>query len=360
MCDKVLILGDIHIGARNSSKIFRQLFREYFRDCVFPLVKENNIHHIIQLGDFFDNRNSVSLQDIDYVLTEFIPQLEETGATMHVLAGNHDVAFKNTNKVNSLSLLKTSKNIRVIDNSVELLETESKTFVLCPWINNENQEALLEDVRHYATGDHILCGHFEFAGMKMYRNSKLSEHGMDPKDFKKFHKVISGHFHHPSTYGNVSYMGSVFHLNWQDHGDKKYIYIFDTNTDEFEPIENPYSLFTEFDYHGDDLLNLSEEDIKDFCEGQFVRIVIDDDYKRVDLKDIVHKIEKHKPISVDVIDNTIIDTEDQTNHEVELSDTKDINDYLNEYLEDHEQRDTLIELFDTIRSKVQDKMKEVE
>jgi hypothetical protein len=44
MSDRILILGDIHIGARNSSKIFRELFREYFRDCVFPLVKERGIN----------------------------------------------------------------------------------------------------------------------------------------------------------------------------------------------------------------------------------------------------------------------------------------------------------------------------
>lgn len=360
MCDKILVLGDIHMGARNSSKIFRQLFREYFRDCVFPLVKEQGIKKIIQLGDFFDNRNSVTLHDIDYVLNEFIPQLEDSGATMYVLAGNHDVAYKNTNKVNSLSLLKTSDHIVVVDNEIQTVKTESKTFVLCPWINNENEDQLTEDMKHYATKDHILCGHFEFQGMKMYRNSKMSEHGFHPKDFKKFYKVISGHFHYPSTYGNVSYMGSVFHLNWQDHGDKKFIYIFNTNTNEFEPIENPYSLFTEFDYHKDDVLNLTDEDLKDYCNGQFVRIVIDSDYKRVDLKDLIHKIEKQKPISVDVIDNTILDQKPGEDHNIELSDTKDLNDYLNEYLKDSENKDTLIELFDIIKQEAEQKMMEVE
>ena len=359
MSEKILILGDIHIGARSSSKIFRQLFREYFRDKVFPLVKERKINRIISLGDFFDNRNSVSLQDIDYVLTEFIPQLESTGAHLHVLAGNHDVAFKNTNKVNSLSILRTSKNITVVDNDLHVLETESKNFVLCPWINNENQDQLLEELKFYADKDHILCGHFEFQGMRMYQNSKVCEHGLDPKDFKKFYKVISGHFHHPSSYGNVSYMGSVFHLNWQDHGDKKFIYIFDTNTDEFESIENPYSLFTEFDYHEDDLLNMSDEDIKDFCEGQFVRVVIDKDYKRVELKDVIHKIEKHKPISVDVIDNTIVEKNIDTG-DIEVSETKDIDDYVDEYLKDSEHKDVLLSMFSQIKSEAWEKIKEIE
>ena len=360
MCDNIMVLGDIHIGARNSSHVFRETFRKYFRDCVFPLVKQRNIKQIIQLGDFFDNRNSVSLHDIDYVLNEFLPQLEDTGAIMYVLAGNHDVAYKNTNKIHSLSILETSPNVRVIHDHVEPISTQSKTFVLCPWINNENEEQLMEEVKHYATKNHILCGHFEFEGMKMNKTSKPCENGLDPTQFKKFYQVISGHFHHPSTYGNVSYMGSVFHLTWQDHDDSKFIYIFDTNTDEFEPIENPYSLFKQLDYHDDDLLNISDEDLVEYCEGKFVRVVIDSEYKRVDLKDIVHRIEKIKPLSVDVIDNTILEVDAAEPDEVELSESKDINDYVDEFLEESPHKQTLTSMFNEIFDEAQQRIREVE
>lgn len=360
MCDKILVLGDIHIGARNSSKVFRELFRTYFRDCVFPLVEERGIKTIVQLGDWFDNRNSVSLHDINYVLKEFLPQLEATGAHMHVLAGNHDVAYKNTNRVHSLSILETSPNVTVVHDQVETIETESKTFVLCPWINDENQDQLMEELKGYATKKHILCGHFEFTNMRMHKNSKPCDHGLDPKQFNKFDRVISGHFHHPSTYGNVSYMGSVFHLTWQDHDDSKFIYIYDTNTDEFEPIENPYSLFTQFDYHDDDLINVSDEDLVDRCEGQFVRIVIDSEYKRVDLKDVVHRVEKTKPLSVDVIDNTILDVDTTDVDEVELSETKDINDYVDEFLKESPNKETILAMFGEIHDEAQQRLKEVE
>lgn len=359
MCDKVLVLGDIHIGARSGSKTFRQLFREYFRDVLFPLVKTREIKTIIQLGDFFDNRNSVTLHDIDYVINEFIPQLEDTGATMHVLAGNHDVAYKNTNAVNSLSILRTSKNIHVIDSKIETVETETKTFVLCPWINNENQNDLLNEIASYANKNHILCGHFEFAGMKMYKHSKLSDHGLNPKDFKKFYKVISGHFHHPSSYGNVSYMGSVFHLNWMDADDSKYVYIFDTNTDEFEQIENVYNLFTEFDYHEDDLLNMSDEDLKDYCEEQFIRIHINEDYKRVDLKEIVNRIEKLSPLTLDIIDNTILETEktDSSDQQEVDEEAKEIEDYAEEYIQGDKE---LSALFKDVEQEARERMKEIE
>lgn len=361
MGEKILILGDIHIGARNSSKIFRQLFREYFRDCVFPLVKERKIDKIIQLGDFFDNRNSVSLQDIDYIVNEFIPLLEKTNVNMYVLAGNHDVAYKNTNKVNSLSILKSCKNVIIVDNSIEVIKTESKNFVLCPWINNENQEELITKLNQYASNDNILCGHFEFIGMKMYKNSKLCEHGLDPLSFKDFYAVYSGHFHHKSSYGNVSYLGSVFHLNWQDYGDDRFIHIFDTNKDSLEAIENPYSLFTEFDYH-DDLIGVSDDELEEFCEGQFVKIVINNEYKRLELKDIIHRIEKYKPISVDVVDNNIYSkllTKDI--NEEKNSNNKEIIEYVDMYIDDKDKdKKNIMRLFEEIKIEAQENMMEIE
>ena len=359
MCDKLMILGDIHIGARGSSKVFRQLFREYFRDVVFPLVQTKEISKIIQLGDFFDNRNSVTLSDIDYILNEFIPQLEATGAIMYVLAGNHDVAYKNTNVINSLSLLKTSKSIIVVDNDIQTIETESKTFVLCPWINDDNQDALLNEVQSHANKNHILCGHFEFAGMKMYKHSIVADHGLDPKSFKKFYKVISGHFHHPSSYGNVSYMGSVFHLNWMDADDNKYIYIFDTNKDEFEPLENIYNLFTELDFKEDDLVNMSDVDIEDYCHEQFVRIYINEDYKRVDLKEVISKIERHHPLSVDVVDNTIVESV-SADIDIDTDESKEIDDYALEYMSELSNSGILFAMFKDIQEEATERLKDIE
>lgn len=298
----------------------------------------------------FDNRNNISVHDIDYVLNEFIPQFMETGATMYVLAGNHDVAFKNTNRVNSLSLLKPFKCFVVVDDSIVTLPTDGKQFVLCPWVNNENHERLMDELKFYASNDNILCGHFEFKGMSMYKNSKGCDHGLEPSSFKDFYKVYSGHFHHPSTYGNISYLGALFHFNWMDHGDWRGFHVYDSNTHELESIENIYSLFTELNFHDDDLVNMSDSDVKDSCEGQYVQIIIDKEYKRIDLKDVIHKIEKFSPISVDVVDNTILQvspTEDEKN-KIFVSETRDIRDYTDEYVGDNENKVELMELFDTI------------
>ena len=364
MDDSVLFITDTHIGARGGSKIFRELFREYYRDVLFPFIKDNNIKTVIHAGDFFDNRSMISLHDIDYVVNEFIPQFEQTGATMHVIAGNHDVAYKNTNAINSLSILKQSDSIGVIDNEIEIVVTGGdKSFVLCPWINKENHDDLMEELQFYANDDHILVGHFEIEGAKMYKNSKVCDHGLKSDSLKGFHKVLSGHFHHPSKYGNIEYLGALFHYNWMDYNDWRGYQVYHPMTNEFEKFENPYCLFTQLDYHND-LVNIKQTDYADWFSGQFVRIIINDEYKRVELKDIVHSIEKQQPISVDIIDNTIItdkvsdvDFDDIEDEDVE---NKDISKYAEEYFKGMDNESELNELFVDIEKEARNDMVEFE
>lgn len=359
MSDKILLFTDTHLGARNNSKVFRNLFRDYFNGVVFPYVEEHQIKTILFGGDFFDNRNSIGLNEIDYVQNEFVPALERSGAHLYAVPGNHDVAYRNTNRVNSLSVLKSSPNVTVFEDQLGVVKTEGKNFVMCPWLNDENRDKLLEDLNFYKDDDHILLGHFEIEGALMYKNSKACEHGLDPKTFSKFHKVLSGHFHHPSTYGNIEYLGAVFHLNWQDYGDWRGFHVYDPEANEFEHVENQFCLFTELDY-GQSLVDASDDELDTLCEGQIVRIVIDDDYDRVELKDFVSRVENCKPVSVDVIDNTIVDTGADDDSKWEDNSGKELGDYVEEFLADHDRKSELTTMFDQVYDRARQSMNEVE
>ena len=102
---KTAIITDTHIGARNSSKVIREQMMSFFSDF-FNKIESEGIKTILHLGDFFDSRTSLSLIDIDFVVNWFIPRLVRSKAHMVVIAGNHDVFYRNTNFINSLSLLK--------------------------------------------------------------------------------------------------------------------------------------------------------------------------------------------------------------------------------------------------------------
>ena len=57
---KVCVIGDLHLGARNGSNHFSDHFNKFFQEVFFPYMKKNKIKHVIQLGDAFDNRTSLS------------------------------------------------------------------------------------------------------------------------------------------------------------------------------------------------------------------------------------------------------------------------------------------------------------
>jgi len=354
---KIAFITDTHHGARGSSKVFRDMMRAYYKDEFFPHIKKNEIKTILHLGDFFDSRNSISLHDIDYTMNEWLPQLEASGATMYVIAGNHDVAYRNTNKINSLSLLKASKHVVVIDSEVQVLEffDDGPKFVMCPWVNSENHDELVEDLKTYATKDHILCMHTSFEGMKMYKNSIVCDHGFKPELFKNYLRVFSGHFHHPSVYGNIEYMGALFHFNWQDYNDWRGFMVYDNDAQAFTKIENTNCLFHQVNYH--DALTYDKEELA-ILSGKILRLTINQTYDKVELKDLVNTIESYGPVSVDVIDNTIIERVVMADDEPD--DVKELHEYVNDALQDDPLKKELTDLFDVVYNESIEKMKEVE
>lgn len=356
---KVVFITDTHLGARNGSSVFRELFRQYYRDVFFPYLKENNIRKVIHLGDFFDDRSKLGLNDIDYVINEFLPLLEEYSISLDVVAGNHDVAYRNTNKVSSLSILKTSGWVNVIDDEVVKVHTGGNySIYLCPWLNAENTEKNLELIKTYANDHAIIGGHFEIAGALMYRNSKACEHGQDHNLFKKYYRALSGHFHHYSIYGNVEYIGALFHYNWQDWNDWRGFTIFDTETGEFIKVENEYCLFHQYDY--EDLLKIDKKELAQYVDGKIVRIQIFDEYNKIELKDLITTIETLKPVSVDVIDNTIVESI-SVDKDQEVQDDKEIDDYFCEAIgsSNVDNKDGLKSMFDDLYTRAKEQMKEI-
>lgn len=358
---KIAWITDTHQGCRNASKFFRDHNAKYWKNEFFPRIKQEGIEIIIHAGDFFDSRNSLSLQDIDYVVNTWLPMLEDSGATMYIIAGNHDVAYRNTNTINSLSLLKSSENVVVIDNEVELLVPfeDGPKIVMCPWINNENYEDIMEDLKTYASEDNILVLHGSFKGMKMYKGSIPCDQGLDPQDFKKFAYVFSGHFHHPSIYGNIQYIGSMFYFNWQDHGDWRGWMIYDNDKGEFELVENEDDPFASDHYEL--IKDWTDEQLKEKFGGRISRLTVSSDYDKVELKDFVYRIEQQGPISVDLIDNTIIDRSNVSADDEEGSDeVKELSEYVDDALEGNEKKDDLKALFDEVFEEAKARMAEVE
>ena len=68
------------------------------------------------------------------------------------------------------------------------------------------------------------------------------DHGAEAKLYSKFTKVFLVIIIR-SDNGRVYYLGNPYEMFWNDVGDRRGFTIFDTETQEHFPIDNPYRLF---------------------------------------------------------------------------------------------------------------------
>ena len=266
---KIALITDTHFGARSDSIPFDNFFNKFYTEVFFPHLEREQIKTIIHLGDVFDRRKYINFNTLKKCREYFFDRTVDLGIDVHMIAGNHDTFFKNTNEVNALDLL-----LREYPNVITYSETEDiiidgKNLLLVPWICSGNYDQTMETVN--ASNAQTVFGHFEFAGFQMYRGH-TNDHGMDTKHFSKFPLVCSGHFHHRSRSGNVVYLGNTYEFTWSDYNDPRGYHLYDTETNEIEFFENPFKIFHKI-YYDDttndiDLLDLST------LVGSCVRLVV--------------------------------------------------------------------------------------
>ena len=271
---KVAIITDQHFGARNDSPHFLDYYQKFYDETFFPKIEELGINTVLILGDTFDRRKYVNFYTLKRSKEMFFDKLANLNIRVHMLAGNHDTYFKNTNDVNSVRLLlKEYENIEVIDKPTTIwLDDEKYPICMMPWICAENHDEsmfVLSD-----TDADIVMGHFEIAGFAMNRGIPNYE-GLDPSIFKRFDMVFSGHFHHRSNSDNIRYLGNPYELTWQDYNDPRGFHIFDLSDRSLEFIENPNIMFHRITY--DDKENtITEINNKDLSRytGTYVKVVV--------------------------------------------------------------------------------------
>jgi hypothetical protein len=267
---KVAILNDTHCGIRNSSDIFLNNAEKFYGDVFFPYLVEHDIRHIVHLGDYYDNRKFINFRALNRNRNHFLKPIRELGITMDIIRGNHDTYYKNTGELNSLKeLLGHYMNEVTIIHKPTVMEYGSLKMGLVPWIDDDNEKESMDFLAN-AKCDWI-GGHFEVQGYEMLKGVK-NEHGLDRSLFKRFEKVLSGHFHTKSEQDNIMYLGSQMEFFWNDAHDNKYFHIIDTETREIDAIRNPHTLFHRI-YYDDSKHDYLHHNI-DEVEGKFVKVVV--------------------------------------------------------------------------------------
>ena len=326
---KIALVTDTHFGARSDSLAFDKYFAKFYDEFFFPYLEENDIKTICHLGDIFDRRKYINFNTLKSCKRYFFGQAAELGIEIHMIPGNHDTYFKNTNDVNSPDLLLGEyNNIILYQEPTEIMLDRHKVLYL-PWICGENYDRTMAKIKE---SDAKTCfGHFEFAGYYLLPGMP-NLHGMDTDAFSDFNLVVSGHFHHRHSRGNITYMGNPYEITWSDYKDPRGFALFDTVKGDLEYINNPFRIFHKVYYDDSDFEGSNAISNFDFdsVSGGSVKLIVT---KKTDFSKFDHFVDKL--YTCNLIDLKIIEDfsefEDEAiGEDIDLEDTMTLlKDYVN-------------------------------
>jgi DNA repair exonuclease SbcCD nuclease subunit len=270
---KIALITDQHFGARNDAIHILDYYQKFYEQVFFPKIKEEKVDAVLILGDTFDRRKYLNFNTLKRTKEMFFDPLAYMGIDVHILAGNHDTYFKNTNDVNSVDLLlkEYGASFNVIDHPAHIYVGPHKICMM-PWICPENYEDSMETLKD---SDAKYCmGHFEIEGFAMYRGMP-SEEGLNREMFRKFTHTFSGHYHHKSSSDGITYLGNPYQLTWQDYGDDRGFHILDIEKDELEFIQNPFQMFYRINYDDkkDSISDITNMDVTQY-KDTYVKVVV--------------------------------------------------------------------------------------
>ena len=327
---KIAIITDMHLGVRGDSKVFLDHQEKFFNEVFFPYIDENEIKIVLDLGDTFDRRKYVNYVTLDRAKKMFFDQLQKRDIEYHAIVGNHSVYYTNTNEINSMKLLlQEYTNFHIYQSETKELTFGSTKVIMVPWLTKNNMEESLNAMKN--SNADICMGHFAIQGFEMLKGA-INDHGLNKDVFSHFEQVYSGHFHHPSDYGNITYLGAPYEMTWSDYQGKRGFRILDTETRELEWILNPLQVYHKIEYDDqdmtiEDIANLDLENIKD----AYIKVIVKN---------------RTNPYIYDLFLNRLADSgatdvksiEDSLNLESEgvdeiLDETKDTKEILHNYIE---------------------------
>lgn len=318
---KIVILGDLHAGSRNSNKVVEYWQDKFFNECLFPYMELNGIKRIIQLGDVYDNRKWLNMNTIAWFQEVFVQKTKHMNIVVDALIGNHDTFYKHTNTPNSPTLLLSHfDNFTIWDKPGNMI-VDDVTFTMIPWMCKENYDECYSRV---VEGGDICIGHFDIQGFVMHPGA-ISVDGLRTSDFEKWNTVWSGHYHTQSQNANIHYLGTPYQMNWSDHSTKHGFWVFDTIDRSMQFIENPYRYFYRFEWN--DGCSWSDPELY----NAYVKVNVKSKTDFEAFEKFIDKINFKDPFDLKVVESYEEFNQENVNDLIDLSSTEEL---IEEYIDE--------------------------
>ena len=226
---KFLVFADLQAD-RGSETLFGNPTESLRLSCVTKLYsdlrtlyRQHKCDALVDLGDTFDDRNSIDVPTLRTVLTG-LAWLPENELNTRVI-GNHD-QFLRDNEIHNGPVLAHKFHNVISDREIIAVDGAKLFFCAYPkdhaelavWLKNESSKVRCRK---------ILFGHFQVRGA--YLNSVQTTTGIPQEALNGFDLVVLGHIHQPQQVNErIYYVGSPFQQDWGEAGQKKRVLIVDT------------------------------------------------------------------------------------------------------------------------------------
>ncbi len=323
---KVAIITDQHFGARKNSKLFHDYFLEFYENTFFPTLEKEGITTVIDMGDTFDSRKGIDFGALTWAKDNYYDRLKDMGITVHTIVGNHTAYYKNTNDINAVDLLlREYDNVKIYSETTPI-EVGGLSILLVPWINKENEEKSVAMIKKSQSP--VCMGHLELNGFRA-TPGHMMEHGMDWGIFEKFEKTFSGHYHCRSNQDNIYYLGNPYEMFWNDVNDEnRGFHLFDTETLEHTPVNNPYRLHHIIYYNDQDYQLFDARELED----KIVKVVVRTKSDQVKFEKFIDKLYNVNVAELKIVENFGI----QETGEFEAFESEDTLSILSRYVNESE------------------------
>lgn len=240
---KILFYGDLQVN-HNRTDYMKCL--QGALGLLHQIILERRPDLVVNLGDLMDTKHIVSVDDLVWafkwsrVIGHAAAQVNghPTDRRHWILKGNHDISDK---RGDFATVQVMEDEFTKVCMTHGLYAVDGKTFYVMPY--TEDIEGLQESLKQAETADvKGIFGHVDWLGCRL-TPTWTSKKGLDPAwVMERFPDtpVFNGHYHHPMSVGNVFFVGSPLHKDFNDIlGEvERGFSLWDTEKGEIERIAN--------------------------------------------------------------------------------------------------------------------------
>ncbi|KAK5988331.1 Cytochrome P450 monooxygenase [Cladobotryum mycophilum] len=260
-----LLLSDLHFKHHDLDRV-RQTAQ-----WIVAEAERNQVRRVVVCGDLLTSRTMQPTHVLS-ACYRFIGLLSEAVPRVHIVLGNHDLAYRRDYQTTALDALNINRLAPYVSlhSGIAHHEWDGRRVLLLPF--REEQDELTEAVAtldpneasktvafaHLAINKAIMQRYVVGAGVdKLRAENSITHRGlMGPDRFASLARTFTGHFHSHQTItqeqfgrnkvhlrGSVTYLGSPLQLSWADlYDEQRGVILFDPETLEHEMLINPHAV----------------------------------------------------------------------------------------------------------------------